>query len=155
MDTGGNLYVAERVAVRKIAPSNLITLVAGTGVLGYSGDHGLATTALVNLPAGMAFDGKGNLYIADSGNHVVREVTPDGIITTIAGTGKAGSAGDGGQAQDAQLNSPQGVAVNSREISMSPNIPGRGYEKSARMGPSSRSPGPVYRDSAEITGRRR
>jgi hypothetical protein len=111
MDTSGNLYVAESSAVREISPSNLITLVAGTGVTGYSGDPGLATAALLKLPAGMAFDGNGNLYIADSGNHVVRQVTPDGIITTIAGTGQAGSAGDGGPAQSAQLNMPVGIAV--------------------------------------------
>jgi sugar lactone lactonase YvrE len=111
MDSAGNLYVAERLAVRKISPSNLITLVAGTGVQGYDGDHGLATRALLNRPAGIALDGNGNLYIADSGNHVVRQVTTDGIITTIAGTGVAGSAGDGGPAQNAQLNIPVAVAV--------------------------------------------
>ena len=69
-------------------------------------DGGLAVEAQINYPAGVAVDGSGNLYIADSGNHRIRRVDPSGTITTIAGTGEAGYGGDGGPAAKAQLASP-------------------------------------------------
>lgn len=100
-----------------VAPGSLmqsggtITPIAGTGVCGFSGDGGLATNAQLNDPAGLATDSAGNLYIADLGNHVVRKVTPDGVITTVAGTGAPGYNGDNKPATNAQLAAPTAVAV--------------------------------------------
>ncbi|MEK7477112.1 MAG: hypothetical protein AAB152_15915, partial [Candidatus Coatesbacteria bacterium] len=88
--------------------------VAGTGVAGYTGDGGLATSAQLQNPSDVAVDGSGNLYIADWYNHCVRKVTlATGIITTVAGTGVAGYTGDGGLATSAQLNYPFGIGLDS------------------------------------------
>ncbi len=129
-DAAGNLYVAEAGGIvtypvgngvlnladsgrriRKIAVNGTITTVAGNGAAEYSGDGSLATMAQLNEPWGVAADSNGNLYISDSGNHTVRKIAAGGIITTIAGTGVRGSAGDGGPAARAQLNVPLGIAV--------------------------------------------
>ena len=88
----------------------IITTVAGTGTAGFSGDGGQATSAQLNYPGSVAVDAPGNLYIADTENQRIRKVS-GGIITTIAGTGTAGFSGDGGQATSAQLNYPDGIAV--------------------------------------------
>jgi len=85
--------------------------VAGTGTPGFSGDGGPATAAHLNLPYSVAVTADGGFLIADSGNRRVRRVSPTGIITTVAGTGVQGSAGDGGAATAAQLNDPDGVAT--------------------------------------------
>jgi sugar lactone lactonase YvrE len=113
VDGAGNVYVAEQVGnrVRRIAPDGVITTVAGTGVVGFSGDGLAATGAMLANPAGLGTDAAGNLYIADLLNHRIRRVSTSGIITTIAGTGTAGFSGDGGQATSAQLNNPFDVAV--------------------------------------------
>jgi sugar lactone lactonase YvrE len=87
------------------------TTVAGNGTSGYSGDKGLATSAELRGASGVAVDAQGDVFIADSASNVIREVTPDGFITTVAGNGTAGSSGDGGQATAAALNSPRDVAV--------------------------------------------
>jgi hypothetical protein len=97
--------------VRKVSADGVITRVAGTGILGFSGDDGPATDAQLNRPCGVATMADGGFLIADIGNNVVREVSADGVITRAAGTGTAGSAGDDGPATDAQLNSPLGAAV--------------------------------------------
>ena len=89
---------------------NIITTIAGNGSAGYSGDGGVATSAGVNYLRGVAMDGSGNIYIAD-GNNRIRKITTSGVISTIAGNGTAGFAGDGGAATAAELNSPWGVAV--------------------------------------------
>jgi sugar lactone lactonase YvrE len=94
-----------------VSGNGTIHTVAGTGAAGFSGDGGRATSARLNAPAGVAVDGAGNLYVADSGNHRIRKVTPGGVITTIAGTSSGGFSGDGGPATAAQLFSPQGVAL--------------------------------------------
>ena len=156
-DAAGDVYIALKsysAVVRMDAATHVLTLVAGTGTPGYSGDNGLATSAQLNKPSGMAVDSAGNLYIADSGNNRIRKVS-NGVITTVsgggvgaqlsnptgvavdssgnlyiadsgnnvvrkvsggvtvtvAGTGTAGGFGDGGPATSAQLNSPEGVAV--------------------------------------------
>jgi hypothetical protein len=83
----------------------------GTGVAGYSGDAGPATVATLNLPDGVAVDGAGDLFIADSTNNRIRKVSPTGVITTIAGTGTAGYSGDGGAATLAKLNFPTDLAL--------------------------------------------
>ena len=90
----------------------MIQTVVGTGEDGYSGDGGLATQARIGEAYGCAFDTKGNLYISDGRNHTIRRIDKGtGIITTVAGNGGTGGAGDGGPATAAQLNRPHGVAV--------------------------------------------
>ena len=93
-------------------PSGDITTTAGNGTAGYSGDGGAATSAKLYGPTGVAVDGSGNVYIADSENNRIRMVTAStGVISTVAGTGTAGYSGDGGAATSAKLNAPSGVAV--------------------------------------------
>ncbi len=109
----GSLYIADTLnaRVRRVGLDGIITTVAGTGVAGYSGDGGAATAAQLNNPLGVAVSRSGDLYIADARNARLRRVGPDGSISTAAGTGTPGSAGDGGAAPQAQLFSPQGVTV--------------------------------------------
>jgi uncharacterized protein (TIGR03437 family) len=111
-DAQGNLYVAEASnhRVRRIALNGTITTVAGTGRSGLDGDGGPATQASLHGPTFLAFDAAGNLYIADSRNHKVRKVTPGGIISTVAGNGRASYSGDGGPATEATLQQPTGLA---------------------------------------------
>ncbi|MEU7022642.1 RICIN domain-containing protein [Streptomyces sp. NPDC046203] len=113
VDATGTLYVSEfnNHRIRRIAPDGKITTIAGTGTKGFSGDCGLALSAQLNVPRGVAVDGMGTVYIADSENHQVRKVTTDGRICTVAGTGTKGFGGDGGPATAAQLDGPYGVAV--------------------------------------------
>ncbi len=94
-----------------VTPGATASTIAGTGTLGYSVDGGAASSATVAQPGAVAYDKSGNLYVADTNNHVVREITPSGTITTIAGTGAEGFSGDGGTATAAQLDTPTGVAV--------------------------------------------
>jgi len=114
VDGNGNLYIADEnnSRVRKVAAgTGIITTVAGNGSLAYSGDGGPATSASVGVPYGVAVDGSGNLYIADTWNNVIRRVdVGTGVITTVAG-GTAGSCGDGGAAISACLATPRGVTV--------------------------------------------
>ncbi|HEY4364654.1 MAG TPA: hypothetical protein VGN17_27060 [Bryobacteraceae bacterium] len=113
LDTAGNLYLVDRSnqRIRKIATDGTITTVAGSGKQGYAGDGGLATAASLYVPDGMAVDAAGNIYICEAQSSTIRKVTTDGIIHTLVGTGKFGFGGDGGPANLAQLNDPQGVAV--------------------------------------------
>jgi len=115
-DAQGNLFIADsgNSRVRKVGPDGTITTVAGSGAAGYSGDGGPATSALLNFPRGLAVDSKGNLYIADGRNYRVRKVTPEGIISTLAGTGVYGYSGDGGRAAAAQLGMVQSLAVDAQ-----------------------------------------
>jgi uncharacterized protein (TIGR03437 family) len=106
----GVLYNTGESTVRKISTDGTISTVAGNGTLSYAGDGNPATLAAIQ-PTGVAVDSRGNLYIADQGNNRVRMVSPGGIITTAAGNGTAGYAGDGGAAVAAQLNKPTSVAV--------------------------------------------
>jgi uncharacterized protein (TIGR03437 family) len=113
VDASGNLYIADSGdhRIRRVAPGGVITTVAGSGVAGFSGDGGLATLARLKNPGSIAIDAVGNLYIADTGNNRIRKVFPGGSIGTVAGDGRAGSAGDGGPATSASLQSPRVVAV--------------------------------------------
>ena len=114
-DFNGNIYIADAAGhrVRKLSPSGIIQTVAGTGVRGFSGDHGPAGAAQLNSPYGLAFDARGNLYIADLGNARVRRVAPDGTITTIAGGGEfpAGGDNEGSQATAVSFSAPRNLAL--------------------------------------------
>jgi len=135
-DSAGDLYVADQAPVAtgpypnpaggcrivRMTPSQKhtqaatvwgITVVAGTGVCGFSGDGGAATSADLNNPKGIVFDAAGNLYFADSDNHRIRRIDKNGIITTVAGTGVAGFSGDGGTATKALLAYPTGMGITS------------------------------------------
>jgi uncharacterized protein (TIGR03437 family) len=111
VDAGGNLYMADYLnyRIRKIAANGIITTVAGNGAYGYSGDGGQATSASLAYPSGLSLDPAGNLYILDGDNYVIRKVATNGVITTIAGNGSSGYAGDGGRATSAQLGSIWGI----------------------------------------------
>jgi sugar lactone lactonase YvrE len=113
VDGAGHLFIADRDnhRVRKVSPDGIITTVVGTGKEGFSGDGGPATEAQLRGPYDVAVDAAGNLLIVEEDSHRVRKVSPDGIITTVAGTGKAGFSGDAGPAKEARLDSPHGVAV--------------------------------------------
>jgi hypothetical protein len=97
--------------VRKVSPDGVISRVAGTGSSGNSGDNGPATDAQLNAPVEVAVTPDGGFLIADYDNHTVRKVSPDGVITRVAGTGSSGNSGDNGPATDAQLNHPVALAV--------------------------------------------
>jgi len=112
VDTRGNVFVSDagNRRVRRIDATGLISTIAGSGVAGFSGDGGLATQARLALPAGLAVDADGRVYIADALNHRVRVV--DGLlIRTLAGNGVAAFAGDGGAPTSASLQQPSAVAV--------------------------------------------
>jgi hypothetical protein len=103
-DTGNNV-------VREVTPAGIITTVAGVGYAGEGRRSGRAAATALRSPSGVAILPRGGFLIADTGNHVVREVNRDGRLTTIVGTGADGSGGDGGPAVHATLRSPQGLAV--------------------------------------------
>jgi trimeric autotransporter adhesin len=122
LDGAGNLYIADSYnnAIRKVSTDGTITTVAGDAYASqaYTGASGPALAARLNHPSGIALDAAGNLYIADSANHVIRKVSGD-VITTIAGTGRAaggalltnGYSGDGGPATSGELNWPQSIFI--------------------------------------------
>jgi uncharacterized protein (TIGR03437 family) len=114
VDAAGNVYIADtqNARIRKVS-GGAISTVAGSGTLGYGGDGGAGTSAQLNFPTGVAVDSAGNLYIADFGNSAVRKLSTAGTISTVAGNGTQGYSGDGGLGKLAQLNGPQGVAVDS------------------------------------------
>ena len=113
IDASGNVYITETNSprVRRIDTRGVITTIAGDGIVGVTGDGGLATAAHFKNPQGVAVDGAGNVYIADAGDHRVRRIDTAGIITTIAGTGTMGSTGDNGLATSALLDGPSAVAI--------------------------------------------
>jgi uncharacterized protein (TIGR03437 family) len=113
LDTAGNLFIADTGShrIRKVTPAGRITTVAGTGIAGSTGDEGPATAAHLDSPAGIAAEDDGNVFIADTHNHRIRQVTPDGVIHTIAGQGGPGYSGDGGMATSAQLYNPAGLLL--------------------------------------------
>jgi uncharacterized protein (TIGR03437 family) len=117
VDASGNLYIADAVysVITKVSPTGKITSVAGTGTsLGFFADGGPATSAVLNLPNGVAVDSSGNIFIADTGNRRVRKVSAtSGIISTLAGNGNYRFSGDGGPAASATMYLPVATAVDS------------------------------------------
>lgn len=113
VDSMANIYIVDQdnSAIRKVSLTGIITTLAGNGTAGYLGDGGPSTNALLNFPAGIAVDPAGRVFIADLYNNRVRKIDLDGMITTIAGIGTAGFAGDGGAATAAELFYPSALAV--------------------------------------------
>lgn len=113
VDAAGNIFIPDfgNNRVRKVSPVGVITTVAGTGVGDFGGDGAAATSALLHGPVGVAVDAAGDLFIADSINNRIRKVTPSGVISTVAGNGTFGFAGDGGAATAAQLAYPDSVTL--------------------------------------------
>jgi sugar lactone lactonase YvrE len=111
IDAAGNVIFSDtgNNRIRKVSKTGTITTIAGTGVAGFSGDGGPATSAMINYPYGLAEDAAGSLFFADLSNQRVRKIDLSGIISTVAGNGTAGFAGDGGPAIAAELNEPEAV----------------------------------------------
>lgn len=112
-DVAGQPLVVDTIGhyVGRIGPNNVVTVIAGTrGSAGSDGDGGPATSARLNAPTGIAVAADGTILIADTGNSRIRRIGTNGVISTVAGGGTPGFSGDGGQATQAGLNGPQGVA---------------------------------------------
>lgn len=113
IDGRNRIYIADtgNHRIRLIDELGVISTIAGTGVAGYSGDGGPALAAQFNTPSDVAIAPNGTLYVADTNNHAIRVIRPDGMIETYAGTGTRGFSGDGGPAAAAQLDRPYGVEL--------------------------------------------
>ncbi len=131
LDGSGNIYFAElgNDKIRRIGTNGVLTTLAGTGTRGFSGDGGPAIAAALNLssddpkygliegyPSGVVVAPSGDIYLADTFNNRIRKVSPQSIITTIAGSGPAGFSGDGGPATAAMLDSPTGLALDRNNL---------------------------------------
>lgn len=120
-DNNGNFYIADSAnnRIRKVSAANVITTIAGTGSAGWSGDGGAATSATLNAPFGVAVDASGNIYVSDTLNYVIREISSSGVISTIAGNYDVqcdpitDPCGDGGSATGptAAFTNPTAVVV--------------------------------------------
>ena len=112
-DPLGNLYISDtdNSAIRKVTPQGTITTIAGNGTCGYTGDQGPAVSAILCYPRALALDSNGNLYVADTGNYVIRRIDAGGQITTYAGNGTYGDSYHGSKATAAQFRFPFGLAV--------------------------------------------
>jgi RHS repeat-associated protein len=113
VDSQGYLYIDDQTnnRIRRVSPDGIITTIAGNGIAGFSGDGGPATSAELNVPAGLAIDSQGDLFIADAVNARIRKVTPDGLITTVAGNGSQQSGADGQEATSVGIGGPFTLAV--------------------------------------------
>jgi secreted PhoX family phosphatase len=120
LDPQGRLVIADEGnhRIRRVEHDGTMTTIAGSGVMGFSGDGGPAIAAALSGPGAVAFDRSGNLLITDSNNNCVRRVTADGVIQTIAGQGGPayGDSGDGGPALDAMMDYPYGLAVDAQGV---------------------------------------
>lgn len=113
-DAAGDVYATTGQFVIEVSNAGTASTIAGSGLsLYFGGDGGPAISARLHTPSGIALDSQGNKYIADTANHRIRQITPGGMISTIAGTGTAGADGDSGPALLATLNSPESVAIDS------------------------------------------
>src|SRR5205823_3876917 len=117
-DTQGNMFVCmgRHHRIRRMdATTGLLTLVAGTGASGYSGDGGPALHATFNMPYALTVDTNGDIYVAERGNPIVRKIDgTTGLISTLAGTGEHGYSGDGGPATLAMLREPNDVCLDGK-----------------------------------------
>ena len=115
-DKKGNLYIAEQLGnrVRRLNKKGIISTIAGNGTPGPTSDGVRAVDTAVNGPNGLVFDRDGNLYVSEFLGNRIRKISRDGIITTVAGTGKIGSTGDGGPAIQARLSGPTGLTMDSK-----------------------------------------
>ena len=177
VDASGDVFIAdtEDNVVREVyGPSSpkagQIVLVAGNGTPGYKGDNGPAASAELDSPQAVAVDAAGDVFIADTYNNAIREVSPTGTITTFAGNGTAGYTGDNGPATSAELDDPSGVAVDAlgnvyiADTSQQRDPPGpgpgdRGHRNASRSPRSPAttpptSPTVVRVDSVATAGRR-
>lgn len=113
MGPGGVVLVADTAnnRIRRIRADGVVTTLAGTGEPGFDGDGGPASRARFNAPVGVAVDGVGAIYVADTLNHRVRRIDPDGTVSTVAGSGTAGASGNGVPAEQAQLGAPKWIAI--------------------------------------------
>ena len=113
VDASGDMYVADtrNHVVLRIAPDGTVALAAGNGQQGYSGDGAASTQARLDSPTALAIASDGSLLIADTHNHAIRRVDSGGVISTLAGTGKPGYAGDDAPGTPIQFRSPRGLAV--------------------------------------------
>ena len=113
MDSQGNLYIADtgNCRIRKVTPAGIVSTIAGDGTPNFSGDGGLASAAELSFPEALAVDSAGNVYVADSWNYRVREISTNGKIQTIAGNGSYGPFGDGGLATSASLGLIESIAL--------------------------------------------
>jgi gliding motility-associated-like protein len=112
-DASGNLFITEinNHTIRKITPAGVVTTIAGNGTAGMVNGSGAA--AKFNMPAGIAVDSKGNLYVADRGNYLIRKITPTGVVSTLAGSGKPGFADGAGTA--AVFTDPKDLTIDSKD----------------------------------------
>ncbi|MNX77074.1 Virginiamycin B lyase [compost metagenome] len=112
-DAKGALFIADtgHHRIRRVDTDGRITTVAGNGLARFEGDGGAAKDAALHAPVALNVGADGSLYVADTGNHAIRRIAPDGAISTVAGNGVEGFAGDGGPAASSQLASPSGVVV--------------------------------------------
>lgn len=109
VDSAGNIYVADNGnnVIRKVSSKGNVTTLAGSGVRGSA--DGTGATAAFNQPQALCVDAAGNVYVADEGNNVIRKITPQGVVTTIAGNGTAGLVD--GKGTMSEFNQPQGIAI--------------------------------------------
>ena len=112
-DANGDVYLGDpgNRRIRKVDPSGMVTTVAGTGDAGSGGDGGPAVAATLEHPTTIAVDAAGDILFVDRGSGSVRMIDPSGVITTIAGTGRPGYAGDCGPASSAEFSTPYGLGV--------------------------------------------
>jgi sugar lactone lactonase YvrE len=107
----GSIYLNDTNRYRSVGPDGAIRAFAGTGEAGFSGDGGLALEATFGEVIGVTTDALGNVYLADTGNQRIRRVDPDGLVTTVAGSGERGYSGDGGPATEAAMSDPVMIVI--------------------------------------------
>jgi sugar lactone lactonase YvrE len=116
IDTSGNIFFADQTSnrIRRITSNGIINTYAGTGTISFSGDGGPSTAAQISGPGSITVDASGTIYFVDRGNRRIRKITPNGIISTIAGNGLSGFSGDGGDALSATFNDIADIAVDNQ-----------------------------------------